>query len=232
MIFIKPTGGLCNYLRVIFSYYAKAIQQKEILVVIWNKTNNCPGFFLDYFKPIENVLFVKDNYKKYEINYKGCSIDKNFIPNYSKLELLEEIKYIILAKRELLGEYIALHIRRTDHIVLAKTNNKYTDDDVFYNFINNKKGNKNLYIATDNKLTFDVFFKKYSDFMKIPYHDIVKGKRETSLQDAIIDLYMCVYADEFLGSGWSSFSDLIYKLRSEIQMIPPTQRETMYDKSL
>ena len=40
-----PTGGLCNYLRVIFSYYeyAKTINCK--LIVVWKKTNACNGFF-------------------------------------------------------------------------------------------------------------------------------------------------------------------------------------------
>lgn len=219
MIVIKPTGGLCNYLRVMFSYYAKAIQQKEQLIIIWEKTNSCPGYFLDYFTPLENVIIVNDNCNRYTINYHGCGIDKNFIPDYSKLELRDEIKSILRARRELLGKYIAVHIRRTDHIAIAKKNNKYTDDDVFLYFINNKKGDRNLYIATDNKLTFDDFKNKYSDSVKIEYHAVVKGTRETALGDAIIDLYMCVYADDFLGSGWSSFSHLIYKLRSKMPKV-------------
>ena len=45
MIYIIPTGGLCNYLRVVFSYneYAKSINKK--LTVIWNVTKECNGFF-------------------------------------------------------------------------------------------------------------------------------------------------------------------------------------------
>lgn len=49
MITIQPVGGLCNYLRVIFSYYVYATNMNEQLLVIWNETEYCNGFFLDYF---------------------------------------------------------------------------------------------------------------------------------------------------------------------------------------
>ena len=35
------------------------------------------------------------------------------------------------------GNYIAVHIRRTDHVRLAQQNGKYTTDDEFYKFIEN-----------------------------------------------------------------------------------------------
>lgn len=37
MITIKPTGGLCNYLRVLFSYYEYARKNNLKLNVIWKK---------------------------------------------------------------------------------------------------------------------------------------------------------------------------------------------------
>ena len=37
--------------------------------------------------------------------------------------------------------------------------------------------------------------------------------RKTSLKDAIIDMYMCVYSNDFMGSDYSSFSDIINRLR-------------------
>ena len=39
-------------------------------------------------------------------------------------------------------------------------------------------------------------------------------KTRTKLIDSIIDLYMCVNASEFLGTAWSSFSELIEQLRN------------------
>jgi len=215
MIVIKPVGGLCNYLRVVFSYYKKACNENKKLIVIWEPTYSCPGYFLDYFKPIDNIIFYDNNLDNYAIDYVGCQILENYDPNYEKLKLLDEIETIVNNKREILGNYIATHIRRTDHIDLAKVNNQFTDDDAFYNFIDKYIENKNLYIATDNEDTFSIFKNKYNDLIKINYHNTINHWRRTSLKDAVIDIFMCVYADNFMGSGYSSFSILINTLRHE-----------------
>ena len=52
MIVVKPIGGLCNKLRVTFSYYLLAKSQNKKLYVIWNIGSDCLGFFLDYFEEI------------------------------------------------------------------------------------------------------------------------------------------------------------------------------------
>ena len=217
MIVIVPEGGLCNYLRVVFSYYVMALEKNETLIVIWHITTVCPGFFLDYFKPLKNVIFEHNNNKNYKIYYTGCYISKEYPPKYNKLELLPEIKNIIINKCKLLeNNYIAVHIRRTDHIVLAKKNNCYSDDIDFINFINIniEKENINLYIATDNKETFRIFNNKYEHLVKLKYHNTNERlERHTTLKDAIIDLYMCVHSGKFMGSGWSSFTELINELR-------------------
>lgn len=67
MIVIQPKGGLCNYLRVIFSYYSKCCKENNELVVIWIKTSPCPGYFLDYFTPIDKVTFYESNIHGYNI---------------------------------------------------------------------------------------------------------------------------------------------------------------------
>lgn len=215
MIVIYPIGGLCNYLRVLFSYYLVSLEKNETLIVIWTETSDCPGFFLDYFKPLSNVIFEHNNNKNYNINYQGCSIIKEYPPNYESLELLPELKSIIMYKRALLeNNYISVHIRRTDHIQLAKSNNCYSDDINFINFIDIEKENRNIYIATDNKNSFNKFKNIYKEKVKIDYHNTNDlAKRHTTLKDAIIDLYMCVYSLHFMGSGWSSFTDLIIDLR-------------------
>ena len=112
------------------------------------------------------------------------------------------------------NNYIAVHIRRTDHADLAKKHNTYTSDIDFFTFIDACQSTKNLYIATDNKHTYDEFEQKYNTIVNLPYHEVVCGGfRETSLRDAVIDLFMCVRAHSFKGSGYSSFSDLIDSLR-------------------
>lgn len=224
MIVIIPEGGLCNYLRVMFSYYSLSLEKNTKLIVIWYKTSACPGLFLDYFKPIENITIEYNNNKNYNINYQGCSINKDYPPNYEQLELLPEMKSIIVNKCTILNNnYISVHIRRTDHSDSAKKNNVYTDDIDFINFIDKvietekEIETPNLYIATDNKITFSSFKNKYKykNLIKFDYHTTnEREQRHTTLKDAIIDLYMCVYSSHFMGSGWSSFTDLITTLRT------------------
>jgi hypothetical protein len=215
MIVVEVTGGFCNKLRVTFSYYLLAKSQNKKLVVIWNIDEFCTGFFLDYFEPIEDITFKKTNEDNLEIDYCGCSIIKEYEPDYKELKLLPNMILKIQNIMNLLdNNYIAVHIRRTDHISLAKEDNSYTSDEDFFNFIDKEKENKNLYIATDNKDTYDLFSNKYKDTVKIPYHKQLNELRETTLEDSIIDIYMCVNSSNFKGSGYSSFSELISFLRS------------------
>ena len=222
MIVVKPRGGLCNYLRVIFSYYLLAQKRKQELIVIWVITDKCPGWFLDFFEPVKGIIFERTNDKQYKINHSGCRQHRNFQPNYTYLKPLSIINNIIKEKQSLLNNnYIAVHVRRTDHVNLAQKHNMYTSDTDFCNFIDNEickttttLGSLNLYIATDNNLTYDMFKQKYNNLVKIPYHDVViEGFRKTSLRDAIVDLFMCARAHSFQGSGYSSFSGLINSLR-------------------
>jgi hypothetical protein len=214
MFVVVPLGGLCNKLRVIFSYNDFAIYNNKKLIVIWKIEKNCPGLFLNYFEPINNITFMENNTNNLKIDYKGCSINNDYPPNYKKLKLLPYMIQIIKNKINLLGNnYIAVHIRRTDHIELAKKNNKYTTDDDFFDFIEKNKKDNNIYIATDNKITYDIFKNKYNNIIKLSYHVEINSLRETSLEDSIIDLFMCIYSSNFKGSGWSSFSDLIYNFR-------------------
>ena len=96
MITIKPTGGLCNYLRVVFSYYEYARSINSELNVIWIKTASCPGYFLDYFEPIPYVNFKNSSENDVKIDYHGCSGAKNFKPKYDKLKLKPYLKKAFL----------------------------------------------------------------------------------------------------------------------------------------
>lgn len=261
MIVIKPGGGLCNYLRVVLSWYSYARSINSKLVVIWEvgdgSSCRCNGFFLDYFKEINGITFLRDNGKNYPIDYSGHHAKNGYIRNIKYHEILKPKKYmnkiikkkiqkingnnvknkinitselerkIIIKKvkncknnkqlqkiNKVHNEYKSVHIRRTDHIDLAKSRNKFTSNKIFNNFIN--KNNKNLYIATDNIKTYNAFKKRHREKVKFKYHkNNEESFRKTSLRDAIIDIYMCVYSDKFMGSGFSSFSKLIMSLRRE-----------------
>ena len=219
MLTIQPTGGLCNYLRVIFSYYEYAKTINSELNVIWLITPACNGNFIDYFEPIPNMNIMFTVPENVDIYYKGYDRHPDFKHNYNNLKLLPYMKEIIKTRINALeNNYISVHIRRTDHIKLAKENNRYIDDDDFINFID--KFEKNVYIATDNEKTYNTFKRKYPSLVKLDYHETNSNAlRHTSLRDAIIDIYMCAFSSNFMGSGWSSFSQVIDNLRKNKEMI-------------
>ena len=67
---------------------------------------------------------------------------------------------------------------------------------------------------SSNEITYNKFKTKYKNRIKFDYHETNNNRlRKTSLKDSIIDIYMCIYSDDFMGSGWSSFSDLINACR-------------------
>jgi hypothetical protein len=215
---IRPTGGLCNRLRVLFSWIEYSKQNNKELYVSWETDSHCPGYFLDYFEQIEGVTF--DSLSRDTIfDYVGCYNKSGIKFNYKQLKPLPRISELVNDKIELLNKnYIAVHIRRTDHINNVKE--KMTQDVEFFSFIEKYHHNPNLYIATDNIDTYTEYKTKYNNLVKIPYHDVkLNVLRQTSLQDSIIDLFICVYANEFMGSYYSTFSHIIKVLRDEHKTI-------------
>ena len=224
MIFVHPVGGLCNKLRVTLSFHQFAVKKNEHLHVVWDVTDACNGFFLDYFHPIEGITFSRSNHAQKTIHYQGHQWHPDFHPYrnnyknivYNKLKLLpyvqNQITDRISAYRD---EYIAVHIRRTDHIALARKNNLYTTDETFRDFISSRESSS-LYLATDNRETQEHFLNLYSDRIKsIELIDPNSNdRRNTSLESAIVDLYMCANSREFLGSGYSAFTGTIKVLRT------------------
>jgi hypothetical protein len=214
MLKILPIGGLCNRLRVIFSYYPMAKAKNKTLVVIWINNSVCNGWFLDYFEEIPGIIFKSHNTSNSPIFYEGWDINKNYLPIYESLKLKPIMQNIINQKILELGkDYISIHIRRTDHISLAKKHNSFTTDEEFINFID-KYPNENVYLATDNRFTQDKFITLYPNRIKI--FGLINNSnnlRKTSLRDTIIDIYICKEAKYFKGSGRSSLSDFIKSLR-------------------
>jgi hypothetical protein len=221
-IVISPQGGLSNKLRGLFSYYLYCKKENKQLIVIWEISEECPGFFLDYFEPLKNVIFLKNNNSNLKLDYNECGWHPDFNPYsmniFSELKLLPIIMNEVKEKLLLLeNNFIAIHVRRTDHINLAMSKNGYTFDEEFFKFIE-EHNDINLYVATDNKDTFDLFYNKYNNKVRIPYttNIYIDKLRQTSLKDAIIDLYVCAHSKHFKGSGWSSFSSTILFIKNNL----------------
>jgi hypothetical protein len=205
--------GLCNRLRSLFSHLEYCNQKKEKLFVNWDPDKNCPGHFLDLFEPIEGLYF---NHECSSPTYGACkhNFDANDIFLYKQLKVKKQIINKVKDIQQLFdGEYNAIHVRRTDHILIRKQRNVYQSDELFFNFIEENK-DKPLYIATDNLETQKIFYDKFAPLIKYIKFIQKSGFRHTSLEDSVIDLYLCIGAKKFKGTGWSSFSGLIRQLRN------------------
>jgi hypothetical protein len=96
---------------------------------------------------------------------------------------------------------------------MAKIVNAYTDDQEFISFMNQYK-DLHIYLATDNLGTQTAFYDMYKDRIKsIEFIKPSNNLRQTDLKQAVKDLFLCIKANEFKGSGYSSFTELIIAIR-------------------
>lgn len=209
---IIPQAGLCNRLRVMFSYLEIAKQQNQTLNIYWKISDACNGHFLDVFEEVEGTKFLEQEPE--DIHYIGYSA--------SPLVLMNKETYKNLIPKSLLNNeisnlskipYNAVHVRRTDHVHYANKKKRFMNDNLFENFI--EKSVHKVYLACDCYETQYKFLNKYSD--KVFVNNIIKPskeKRQTGLDNAIIDLFVCVKSQNFLGTHYSSYSDLIKLLKS------------------
>ncbi len=217
--------GLANRLRTIVGFWYVAERLGQTIEFHWDtKNSECNGSWEDIFQPLEIVksrplqkgiqyTFIGQNtvdkiISTYFPDEKRATWDSAFIKKiedkyYSRMVIRPEI---LRAANEAtpLHPFAAVHIRRTDHVSNAKKAGCYTTFEEFEAFI---ALHKKCYLATDSR---DVQ-KKYPNLLV--YREIPKENaaslRQTSLFDAMVDIIVCARADNFKGSGYSSFSHLI-----------------------
>jgi hypothetical protein len=214
-ITVKAKSGLSNKIRVILSYLYRANKEDKKLKVIWIVDDECPEEYSNLFEPIENMTVISTN-----TNYDYATWEPDNIEyinnNYLKLlKPLPQIQTIIDSnKNELGNKYISCHVRRTDalsHFVhKIKFNKEYMN---FIDSYDNHNPKMKIYLATDNKETQDKFLDKYGNRLLLKKIIPSDKLRQTSVQDAVIDIYTCAGAEYFMGSVGSSFTDLINQLR-------------------
>jgi hypothetical protein len=222
-----PQAGLGNKLRVLLAFLCI----HGNIDVYWPWEPQCPGTFLDIFENIEGVNFVHSEGSKF--NYRGCDSFEDIMEKYSSLDNckvheLQKISFQTLKLRQEIDEKvkhfvdennirnaIAVHIRRTDHVGLAQRNDSYTPDNEFYKYIDSFDNNIPIFLATDNKQTQDQFRNRYTYRVVFysPILDNLTSCRFTTLEHSIIDMFISREAKYFMGSGYSSFSDMIEFLR-------------------
>jgi hypothetical protein len=210
---IAPTGGLCNRLRVLFSYLAAARASAQTLQVHWKVDPVCVQHFLDVFYPIPDVQFL--SLPPAHVDYRGCAPGPGLVPPPAALyaQLVPRLELAVRVSELAVCPYDAAHVRRTDHVTLAKRVNKFMPLEVFEQFIADAP--RPVYLACDDRDTQQALVAKYPDKLFV-HQEIARSRqlRQTALRHAVIDLFTCVGAEQFLGTEYSSFTGLIKILRA------------------
>lgn len=229
-IIIKPQGGLCNRLRFIFSYIRKLIDNDELnkknLIILWVIDKHCNGSIEDYFQSFhKNVNFIYENSDNLKVNVSSSGICDHYSHiNYMKdlniklnKDIFQKIRYLLKNIKD--NQYVSLHIRKTDlEKILDKRDCKNrTKDQEYLDFIKENKGRK-IYLATDERKVQIKFKEMYSNRLFI-YKDIdeTDNLRQTTIEHAIIDIFMCVLSGKFMSTKKSSFSYFIRKMRRNLK---------------
>ena len=213
-ITIQPNSGLCNRLRVLFSWLKIAKDNNCILEVYWNIDDHCNGHFLEVFEAIPGVIFIKKTPSK--VDYYGCYQHKD-------IDLTKALYSDLIPKKQILSKiqdftdrykkFNAVHIRRTDYLKLAERKKIAVSNYDYERFISESE--YPIYISCDNKDTQDYFLDfSTKTFIK---NKIINSKqrRQTSLEHAVFDMFVCCRSIKFLGTNSSTFSDLIYMLKQD-----------------
>jgi hypothetical protein len=251
IVVVRTTYGLCNQLRALLSYRAEALAQGKFLVLHWQRTAACKAKFCELFEPMEGC-FVVDEESDFDLVKPHLSrIPNQFFPStyalhpsilgtevetsmWLPLKPLPALRARIADKlRALAPSFVAVHVRRTDHMKeagqmeLARKSNALTSDESFVDFLERHAApGEHIYVATDNALSQRALMERFGDRIISPtpiappperateraaYLQSVH--RHTAVQDAVVDIFTCAAARVFKGTYYSSFSDAIMRLR-------------------
>lgn len=199
--------GLCNRLRVIFTWRA---METSPWAFVWTPHIECPARFDELFQPIPGVEMIAAD-KPGHVDVKGWHAHPKWSDNGTFLYdgLLPSEAVAIEAKRQIdelggPGNYLSIHFRSTD---LANRAN--TKPETQINFLNDCPRNLPIWLATDCKQSQEIFKKEFGS--RIVCREIVPSKalRQTTVQEALADIYACMMARHHAGMWQSSFSAFI-----------------------
>ncbi len=133
----------------------------------------------------------------------GNAIDVNL------LTPTPSIRERIVNNVKFLNDFDAIHVRRTDF------KGRRIPNEEFYAFIDEAEGKTPIFLAADDVDTQIVFSKKYKGQLRI--NRALKKTyaiRQSTLSDAVVDMFVCAGAKFFMGTDGSSFTKMIELLRS------------------
>lgn len=214
-------GGVGNRLGALLSYRAA---HPEGLTVEWSDLGQVGGGrWQDAFEPLPGVEFVDG--PNWPVTHHGgpMTIDGKTCDNfplagshapwwlgYRDVKLLPELRAQLPAK-----PYDAIHMRRTDHVPLAKARGWYIEDEVFWRWCEGTS--RPIYCATDNLSTQTDFATRFHEralFSPFPMGDVNEHDvRNSHIRSAAYDIFACARARLFMGTLGSSFSRTIEHMR-------------------
>lgn len=174
------------------------------------------GRFLDVFEPIEGLEFVESGAT--EKVWWAADGPDTWHRHYKLLRPTAALRERISGIREAIGPYDAMHVRRTDHVLHSQQYGGITPDSHFLTWA--RQRSSPVFLATDNAETRRVMLDGigsrliYQGPMSDSYAYRHESQRFNSIADAVVDLFVCVAAEDFIGSAFSSFTDLIHHLRA------------------
>ena len=234
---LHPVGGLCNRLRAMLSYLAAY----EDLVVYWDDEVR---HFLHMFEPMTGVRFAErpiDGLVDWGI---ASGAPEDWRKHYASLRPLPHLRKRIdasiaaMSKTYDVGDnsftarsYIAIHVRRTDMTRLVQQTgaSPLPTDDEFAQWIQRWAHELPIWLATDNGETQQRYLtdprfaypsgnSRVRFLAPMPGNEVLDDAEHHAFngpqEDAVVDLYVCAAATEFMGSGsFGTFSGTIEILR-------------------
>lgn len=191
----------------------------------WALSPQCYCLFSDFFEPIPNLEFEYLQWKgnKRKVRPKNTTVSIDLFPHdkkiYHKNHLIFKPNKLIVEKvskikKTIDGPYISCHIRRTDiNRIQSKYNIQPPTDNFFEEFIESYPEHK-IFLATDSRSTQIKFKNNFKDRIFTygqPNDDGSKRwpRRTTTIEEAVIDIFMCIDSVHFEGTACSSFSGFI-----------------------
>lgn len=229
---VASCAGLCNQLRVLFSYREVGRRSCRHLYLSWRRAQECPARFDDLFEPIEGATVLCGDLTELPQPYRADRLPTILAwtsachpwvvgtptetAMYADLKPLLPLRQSVAKLLEACGKrFVAIHVRRTDHKFNEQTS--YASFNAFLE----KHGDLPIFLATDNATTQQCFKDRFGDRLcaldeiAVP-SDKDRAKHEfrhTPVSRAVAEMFVCAEATIFKGSYYSSFSDTIMHLR-------------------
>jgi hypothetical protein len=226
---IQAVGGLCNRLQAILS--RRYLEKTGDMEVGWLPNDPVAGgTWEDVFEPIDGVTFRRGPVDGPEVWDVAMFAPSAWTDGYALLRLRPALQSRVDIIKASMGQpYAAMHIRRTDHVPNTMARGVQVEGDAAYlHWMAMLPPHMRVYLATDNGETQARYLEharveraggdrcKVSIGKPLPgkeVADVQDCRRNGTLGDAVVDLFVCAGATYFMGTNASSYSESVERLR-------------------